>query len=66
MVDDLGLVRAVFPTRGGLRLGLGSTLKYGPSPAVRWFVPRATLVGGAAGGAYYLLKRSKREAEEKD
>jgi hypothetical protein len=54
LVNDMGLGRAIWPQGTGYRLGAGTTLHTGPTPLVRWFVPRAAGVGAAGGAAYYF------------
>jgi hypothetical protein len=57
MVADLGWVKALKPEGAGWALGVGATLSTGPTPLVRWFVPRAGIAGAAAGAVYGLLNR---------
>ncbi|WP_318652161.1 RHS repeat-associated core domain-containing protein [Delftia sp. DLF01] len=49
MVSELGWWRALVPEVGGLSLGIGSTFGTGPTPWLRWLLPKA--LGSAGLGA---------------
>ena len=59
LVQDKGWLGALRPQGAGWKLGAGETLQTGPTPLVRWAVPRAAGTGtGAVGGTgYYLYNR---------
>jgi len=54
LVQDQGWLGAVKPQGAGWKLGAGETLHTGPTPLIRWAVPRAAGAGAVGGAAYYL------------
>jgi RHS repeat-associated protein len=57
LVQDNGWLGALKPQAAGWRLGAGETLHTGPTPLVRWAIPRAAGAGAAGSGGYYLYYR---------
>ena len=68
LVGEQGWFRAlVIPEGRGWTLGVGATFRTGPTPLVRYAVPRIAVVGGAVGAGgliYYLWPRSDSRREE--
>jgi len=61
LVESKGWVRALLPQGSGFRLGIGETFNSGPTPLVRWAVPRATGAGAAGGATYYFLNTQEKK-----
>jgi len=47
-VLEQGWVKAILPTKSGVKLGIGETFHTGPTPVFRYLVPRIIIVGGAS------------------
>jgi len=56
LVQDQGWFGAIKPQGSGWALGAGETLSTGPTPLLRWALPRAAGAGAAGGTGYYLYK----------
>ena len=57
LVQDQGWLGALKPQGGGWKLGAGETLHTGPTPLIRWAVPRAAGAGAVGGAGCYLYNR---------